>query len=306
MEPPCVELRYVLRTMWVSYLLAMLACICSACGESPVANRHLGPLAPLACDCQPAWSPTSEWIAFVHRGADTRQLESIEILRPDGSERRRIVAYGYEPDWSPDGERIVYSDGFSTWVYGVFRDSLYELLPHGLFFEADWSPDGSRLAGVRSADGTPDIYVCDVTTADSRWVGPGECPDWSPGGAEILCLSNGVSVVDTSGAILLQVVPYVQGEGFFKETHWSPDGSRIVFSRGSSLWLVNADGSGLVSLGTGLDPAWSPDGEQIVFADDVPEGDWRSVRLWIMNADGTGRRQLTFPDTAGADEAGRR
>jgi len=74
---------------------------------------------------------------------------------------------------------------------------------------------------------------------------------------------------------------------------WSPDGTRIAFGRissdgGFTLWLMNADGSGVHSLGSGLDPYWSPDGTRIAFSTSpVDLGD-----LWIMNADGNGRKRL--------------
>jgi Tol biopolymer transport system component len=59
---------------------------------------------------------------------------------------------------------------------------------------------------------------------------------------------------------------------------WSPDGSKVVFTRynaggGSSIMLVNANGSGLKNLtapatndATNVDPSWSPDGNHVVFA----------------------------------------
>jgi hypothetical protein len=54
---------------------------------------------------------------------------------------------------------------------------------------------------------------------------------------------------------------------------WSPDGSRIAFvnqegSDASTLWVMNADGTGTMELaaGFGVDqPTWSPDGTQIAF-----------------------------------------
>ena len=47
---------------------------------------------------------------------------------------------------------------------------------------------------------------------------------------------------------------------------WSPDGSRIAFTRDGQIYVVNEDGSGLerVALGNGV--AWSPDGTRLAVA----------------------------------------
>ncbi|MCK4547203.1 MAG: PD40 domain-containing protein [Candidatus Eisenbacteria sp.] len=299
----CMRIRNLvgLSLLWALLAVAGLSCTGTELGPVP------GPLPKYeAVDIQPAWSPTSDWIAFVHSGDETDHFETILLIRPDGSESEKIVNWGHEPDWSPQGDRIMYLDGWdglSTKVYDLASDSTWILFPRGRVFSVDWSPDGSKVAGVRSADGTPDICVSDLETLQCRWFGPGDEPDWSPDGSELLCLWDGICIMDSSGAGRRQVVSYRSGDPQFLDAHWHPDGGRIVFSQFDwdlwdwRTWLVNADGTGLRCLGSGTDPAWSPSGEQIVFADDVPEGSWKSVRLWIMNADGTGRRQLTFPDT---------
>ncbi len=79
---------------------------------------------------------------------------------------------------------------------------------------------------------------------------------------------------------------------------WSPDGRRIVWTKGGrgpegELWVMNADGSGKHQLTfdtfSDFNATWSPDGSQIA---------WRSLRdnnrdIYVMNADGTNVRQLT-------------
>lgn len=67
---------------------------------------------------------------------------------------------------------------------------------------------------------------------------------------------------------------------------------QIVFNDlDGNLFVMNADGSGLKSLGPGHSPAWSPDARRIVFADS-PE-DPEASYVFAMNADGTGRRRLS-------------
>jgi TolB protein len=82
---------------------------------------------------------------------------------------------------------------------------------------------------------------------------------------------------------------------------WSPDGSKLVFTRDADgegeVYVVKAGGSTQKRL-TGIDgyhhrdypPAWSPDGSRIVFARAFPA----DIRvLYVMSADGTGLTKLT-------------
>jgi TolB protein len=146
-----------------------------------------------------------------------------------------------------------------------------------------WSPDGTRIAFHTDRD---------ATEAD-RWE------------------NYNIYVMNADGANLVQVTDDSAGE-FFPD--WSPDGSRLVFSR------QNDNGSGrhlvVIDLATGTEeqltdptsdadiPAWSPDGTQVAFSGKV-SGDctWEdtdcNIAIFTINADGTGLTQLT--DATGID-----
>ena len=61
--------------------------------------------------CRPHFSKEGQTIAYVSAEADRKA--DIWLMRPDGSEKRRITerdeTYDYFPSWSPDGKFIVFS-----------------------------------------------------------------------------------------------------------------------------------------------------------------------------------------------------
>ncbi len=62
----------------------------------------------------PSWSPDAEWIAFSDAPwlLDRVDMATIHIMRPDGTQRKRIVSraggYARHPLWSPDGTELLY------------------------------------------------------------------------------------------------------------------------------------------------------------------------------------------------------
>jgi Tol biopolymer transport system component len=81
---------------------------------------------------------------------------------------------------------------------------------------------------------------------------------------------------------------------------WSPGGTKIAYERYrqnetdgefSSVWVMNADGSGqrrLTSLACGS-PSWSPDGTKIAYVRFSPTS---AMDVFVMNADGSRRRAV--------------
>lgn len=100
--------------------------------------------------------------------------------------------------------------------------------------------------------------------------------------------------VKADGSSLTQLTDTDYDEQYPK---WSPDGQKILFTRGSvmnnvDIYVMNADGSQVKQLTEhpkrDKQAIWSPDGQQIVF---VSERDGE-VELWIMDATGANKRKL--------------
>ncbi len=88
---------------------------------------------------------------------------------------------------------------------------------------------------------------------------------------------------------------HVDGCTKYSSPRWSHDGTRVAFAastggwKANSLYIVNADGSGLRKLGPHVRPDWSPDDKQIVY-DFSPPG--RSPEIYVQDLLGQGRTKI--------------
>jgi TolB protein len=204
-------------------------------------------------------------------------IPEFEVVRPDGTGRRRLTAdrFGYQsPDISPDGRRIAFATFFSVFIINADAAGISEGFTQLFFsFGSDafpgtpaWSPDGSLVAFSAVGEGP---------------FGP----------ARRILVVN----ADGSGG-LRQVTPDDPDPGSTTSDDgptWSPDGTRLVFTRNGVLHVINADGTSLTPLPNedlSSSPDWSPDGTRVAYAS--PTGGIR-----IRNADGSN----PFTVTTGQD-----
>ena len=171
---------------------------------------------------------------------------------------------------------------------GRIAFSQWDLLPGG-------NLSGHSNVYTINPDGTGRRQLTHVGAAQAAGA-----PDWSPGGAKIAYESNQtgdyriwVMNADGSGQRRLSDDP-----GFADlNPAWSPDGTRILFSRcddhvgfilSCDLEVMNAAGTGMRRLAGGhwtwVRGQYSPDGRRIVVGAD--RGGFLSA-LWVMRADGT-------------------
>ena len=100
-----------------------------------------------------------------------------------------------------------------------------------------------------------------------------------------------IFTVRPGGAGLRQLTHVSKGHAA-SSPQWSPDGTKILFTIDTQIWVMNADGSNQRQLTqtAGIEsqaPSWSPDGTKIVFSRcSSPFGDKR-CSIDVMKANGT-------------------
>jgi dipeptidyl aminopeptidase/acylaminoacyl peptidase len=86
------------------------------------------------------------------------------------------------PDWSPQGEQVVFSGEHGLVIQTVDGEVSYQITNDGRDIGAVWSPDGQRLAFTRRQHDHWEVYVVDADGRNlSRLTDTPERPDGQPG-----------------------------------------------------------------------------------------------------------------------------
>jgi TolB protein len=139
------------------------------------------------------WSPNGRLIAvtLLNTTAQPKGGSAIYLLDASGNDVRRITPFRLNagnPDWSPDGKRIVFNSSYE----GQGRVELYTVRPDGsglrrvrrekksFSFEPVWSPDGRRIAFVHGGAKPPHIWTMRPDGTKMRQETHGPLPDFAP------------------------------------------------------------------------------------------------------------------------------
>lgn len=159
---------------------------------------------------------------------------------------------------------------------------------------------GHELLVTSVRTGDTEVFVVDPETGDAHNVtrsprSEERYPCWSPDGSQVAFISDrtgtpNLFVADADGGNVRQIVKS-KAVCYMPSWQRTADGERIVFGLHgdkAEMASVRPDGSGLVVLGEGHDPALSPDGAKICYTGHTEQG----VSVFVMNADGSDKRQV--------------
>jgi Tol biopolymer transport system component len=229
----------------------------------------------------PRFSPDATRIVY-QWGAD--QWADIFIMNADGSDAVNLTTdtpfTNAGPSFSPDGSKIVFMSrrgsgqggGADLWTMNADGTNAVQLTFDGQNGTPAYSPDGRQVAFVRgNTAGGRDVWIIDVQSA----------PD---------------------GTRAQRQVTAIPGLAMFPR--WSPDGTKLTFSREGSVFIVDsgADHAPITSM-TPVSPTagtfdfsdWSPDGKKIVMTNSS------TYDLYLVNTDGSRLTRIPTPD--GWDES---
>ncbi|MGH2630631.1 MAG: TolB family protein [Actinomycetota bacterium] len=110
----------------------------------------------------------------------------------------------------------------------------------------------------------------------------------SDDGAKLAFVGGGaqIYVANIDGTGVRQLT---QTDAVVKDPHWSPDGSRIVFTASGRVYIVDVSTRVVTPLTRDLGLVWEPnfsaDGRTIVFTVAPATSDWKWLALWSVPAD---------------------
>ena len=231
-----------------------------------------------------AWSPDGTELVYSMQGSLWRQ-------RVGSAEARQLTdgpGYDYQPDWSPDGRRIVYvsyrDDAIELRLLDPSSGASTPLVTDGAVnLEPRWSPDGGRIAFTSTRyEGRWHVFTATVTpegraehiervTEDHEsglpryyynTVDQYLSPTWSPDGRELIVISNR---------------GHIWGAGSFWRMPARPGGPAREIRDEETNWKARPD--------------WSRDGRRVVYSSYLGR-QWN--QLWLMTSDGANPLQLTY------------
>ncbi len=253
--------------------------------------------APSTCRWRPynlSWSPNSEQLLYSFG-------RTVFVIGADGKRRRRI-ATGHSPAWSPDGRSIAFVGAVANNYPTVYVSA--EGKRRAVFSDAEefaWSPDGKWIAVARPLR-TGRVDEVDLVRPD----GSGRRKVSNSYGSRLAWSHDGRFLAFHSGSAV-EVVDVATGNSRLVGSAelfgyaWSPKGHLLAFDSEEGLELLDAANGTTRRLSSdrSTESTWSSDGRSIAYVVGLQLPDYRSGDLKIADLSGSVRTVVRASGEAG-------
>jgi tricorn protease len=135
---------------------------------------------------EPAWSPDGTWVAYV---TDRTGEAQIALRHADGTGEEQVLTdrkrgHLYGPVWSPDSEKLAFSDSdHVVWILTVKDKKVVAVDrdPRAEIRQMAWSPDAQWLTYAKAGENDlRDLYLYSLATGKATRLSRGDNDDFDP------------------------------------------------------------------------------------------------------------------------------
>lgn len=269
--------------------------------ELVLANLQNGATTVLNPDGQnieaPVWSPVGDQIAFSARGSsNSLSVWTVSVSGGGATEITTLPGDELNPDWSPDGNSIVFESRLDTLsainTVDLTAFEIEQLTPDSVRNrDPVWSPDGDQIAYTSTRNDTTSVWV--YTLSDSQEINitspllQANRPAWSSDGSRIAYRTTEGIRISSPAGVLLNTTSIAQPFPV-----WLPDENTLIQTdvvENAIIGVISLDDSSITEVTrlsqeySDLTPAWFPDSETLVFSRQFKDTvDFRQT-LWLAD-----------------------